>query len=265
MPWAEETLANYLSDTVRQVVRCEVLDPEKSRGKLYARPRIFNDLLSSQPLCFNLFGELQQDLTLATGVLADLTSGRVGRVTAIEFEYSPGRGDVRYTGDRSAFDAYVVYWTPEGGRGFAGIEVKYHENLLGGSARHRARYDEVAATMGCFREERRGDLRRQPVQQVWRDHLLAGSHRHVDGFDDGFFAFVYPRGNGHCAAAMRAYRECLSECDSFVEWTLEDVCTAIRRHTDGEWIERFVDRYLAFEKLARAGKLVGALREAPYS
>lgn len=55
MPSAKETLANYLTDTVRRVVREEVLDSAKSQGKLYGKPRIFNNLLSSQPLCFNLF------------------------------------------------------------------------------------------------------------------------------------------------------------------------------------------------------------------
>jgi hypothetical protein len=69
MPWAQESLANYLTENIRDVVRSEVLDPVKSKGKLYGKPRIFNDLLSSQPLCFNLFGELSQDLQLATSIM----------------------------------------------------------------------------------------------------------------------------------------------------------------------------------------------------
>ena len=64
MPWAQDKLANYLSDTIKCVVGDEVMDPVKSKGKLYGKPRIFNDLLSSQPLCFNLFAELQRDLPL---------------------------------------------------------------------------------------------------------------------------------------------------------------------------------------------------------
>ncbi len=48
MPWAEETLANYLTDAIREVVRKEVMDRQKSQGKLFARPRIFNDLLSTR-------------------------------------------------------------------------------------------------------------------------------------------------------------------------------------------------------------------------
>lgn len=150
MPSAKDDLTNYLTDTIRGVVRREVLDPKRSEGKLYGQPRIFNDLLSSQPLCFNLFGELQQDLELATRALRRMTSGCIDAVTAIGFEHSPGRRDAKYTGDRSAFDVFVEYKTEEGSRGFAGIEVKYHESLGDAPTPHRDRYDEVAAKMGYF-------------------------------------------------------------------------------------------------------------------
>ena len=252
MPWAQETLANYLSETVREVVRREVLDEDRSRGKLFARPRIFDDLLSSQPMAFNLFGELQQDLALATSVFKRLTNKRIFEVTAIEFEYSPGRGDTRYTGDRSAFDVFMTYLTPGGEPGFGGIEVKYHENLIGKAARHRARYDEVAAQMGCFRSERMHLLREQPLQQIWRDHLLAGSLVGAEDFADGFFGFLYPQRNEFCSRAVGEYLETLSDQDTFMAWTLEDVCTSIASDIQQGWIVAFQDRYLDFEKIARA-------------
>jgi hypothetical protein len=74
MPWAKETLCNYLTENIREVVRREVFS-SNSQGKLFAYPRIVNDLLSSQPFCFNLFGELQIDLKLATKVFAEITKG----------------------------------------------------------------------------------------------------------------------------------------------------------------------------------------------
>ena len=249
MPWAEETLSNYLTNAIREVVRDEVMNEQKSQGKFYDRRRIFNNLLSSQPLCFNLFGELQQDLTLATSVFKNITSGRVAVVTGIEFEYSPGRGDDRYTSDNSAFDVYVTCQTAQGGCGFIGIEVKYHENLKGKAAKHRSRYDEIAEMMGCFKEERLIELKLQPLQQIWRDHLLAGVHLQEDNFDDGFFVFLYPQGNPHCSSAISKYRDCLSDCESILGWTLEDVSAVIRDRTHDDWIDMFHDRYLNFEKL----------------
>lgn len=254
MPWARETLNNYLTDTIRSVVRHEVLHPSKSAGKLYARPRIFNDLLSSQPLCFNLFAELQRDLKLASAVFHSLTAGRSAEVTGIEFEHSPGRGDPRYTGDNSAFDVYVTFKTPARERGFIGIEVKYHENLQARPARHRARYDDVADVMGCFREETGTRLREQPLQQIWRDHLLAGAHLHADDFSDGLFAFLYPRENSHCAAAIEDYRISLSNEHTFTVWTLDDVLETVRQYTSADWTAIFFDRYLNFAKLREPGQ-----------
>lgn len=172
MPAAKETLSSYLTDTVRKVVRREVLDPTRSSGKLFAQPRIWNDLLSSQPMAFNLFGELAEDLGLASRALRQVTDGRIRQVTGIQFEHSPGRGDPRYTGDRSAFDVFIEYVTHGGKPGFVGVEVKYHEGLGDEPAAHRDRYDEIAAAMGCFDASAAERLRRKPPADLARP--LAG-------------------------------------------------------------------------------------------
>lgn len=118
---------------------------------------------SSQPPCFNLFGELQQDLGLATGALQRLFPGRVAELIAIDFEHSPGRSNPAYTADRSAFDVFVTHKTPTGARGFIGIELKYHESMSDKLAPHRPRYGEVAAAMGVFRGDRVAMLHRRPL------------------------------------------------------------------------------------------------------
>ena len=79
MPEAKETLNNYLTPTIRKVVRREVEGP-KRRGKSFQPPRIYDNLLSSQPLCFNLFGELAKDRALASQVLSDISKGQVAQV-----------------------------------------------------------------------------------------------------------------------------------------------------------------------------------------
>ena len=250
MPFARETLANYVTETIREVVRAEVLDPVQSADKLYGKPRIFKDLLSSQPLCFNLFGELQRDLPLATAVLGPLTDGRVHHVTAIEFEHSPGRGDPRFTSDRSAFDVFVEFEGPRG-RGFLGIEVKYHEDLGNRAGKHYSRYDEIADQMDAFAPDCRKPLRQKPLQQIWRDHLLAGSLLldRPSGYGDGAFVFLHPALNLACAAAIGEYAACLTNKDSLIVWTLEEVVAALRAATDAAWLEAVADRYLGFHRL----------------
>lgn len=246
MPWAEQTMANFLDDEIREVVR-KALEAEYGEGNqpLIESTRMYSNLLSSQPLAFNLFARLHLDLDLASEVMHLLSAGRMARVTAVDFEYSPGRGDEHYTGDRSAFDVYVCYLTPEGRPGFVGIEVKYHENLANKASQHRPRYDEVAEMMGCFLPAACEQLRQKPLQQIWRDHLLAGIHRIVDRFADGFFVFLSPAGND----AVADYRQCLTNEDTFTHWTLEAVVAAIGRCCNQPWVVGFTNRYLAFEKL----------------
>ncbi len=162
--WAEKTLNNYLSETIKGVVAKEV--NENAEKKLYARPRIFNNLLSSQPLAFNLFAELKADLRLASDVFRYLLPERVDEVVRIEFEHSPGRGSDRYTGDRSAFDVYAEFLNKAGEKGFVGIEVKYHENLRNQPARMKQRYREIAFGMDCFDSGTIEKLEAAPMEQI---------------------------------------------------------------------------------------------------
>ena len=214
MPYAKDTLANYLTETIRDAVRAEVLGTA-AKGKLFAEPRIWNDLLSSQPLCFNLFGELQADLDLAQRTLGQMGVD-ADVVTRVTFEHSPGRSDSRFLDDKSAFDVFVEYET-KGQKAFLGIEVKYHENLANSPGKHRERYSEVAEAMGCFSQSAEAELQKKPLQQIWRDHLLAGSLVLADvGYDHGTFVFLYPAANECCASALIDYQGHLTNSDTFV-------------------------------------------------
>lgn len=246
MPFAKETLAGYVTETIRSVVRDEVLDLRRSAGKLYREPRIFEDLLSSQPLCFNLFGELKRDLAVASRLFASVLEDPGLVVTAIELEHSPGRGDARFTADGSAFDVFVVYRRASGGAGFVGIEVKYVEDMKSPPARHRQRYEDVADAMGVFLPEARERVRSSPLEQLWRDHLLAGSLSldSTSRFERGLFSVVYPRGNHAAAAAVAGYRDCLRDSSTFAAWSLEDFLGCARRAGGGEWVGLVEERYL---------------------
>ncbi len=254
MPEAKDLLSNFITDRIQQVVRTEVCNQTASKGKLFGKPRIFNNLLSSQPLCFNLFAELKLDIPLATDLVKELTSGRFCKVNSIEFEFSPGRRDTKYLGDRSAFDVFIDCETKRGGHGFIGIEVKYHENLIGqartdGDRKENFRYDQVADSMKCFSAGTRDELKSSPLEQIWRDHLLAGVMQDKDEYDDGLFVILYPRDNHHVRDAVAKYRYCLSDDSSFTEWTLEDVYSQLKKYSTAGWIDLFFDRYLAFDKV----------------
>jgi hypothetical protein len=250
MPVAEEVLANFVTPTIRDVVRAEVLVPAKSAGKVYEEPRIFDNLLTSQALCFNLFGELQRDLGLASRVVGQLLGDASVQVKAIEFEHSPGRSDPRFTNDRSAFDAFIPYASGAGRRGFLGIEVKYVESLNEEPARYRSRYAEVATAMGCFVPESHSRLRQKPLEQFWRNHLLAGSLLldEASGFDEAACVVLYPERNTVVARAIGAYQTCLHDRTTFRSWTLESVLVAMVEAGAGVWVGEVGSRYLGWHR-----------------
>lgn len=237
-------LSNYTTEQAQRQVEKAVAAAHDT-GAFLSRPRLWVDLLSSQPLCFNLFGPLAEDLDLATAALS-LLWPQIVQVTEIKFEWSPGLGDQRYTGNRSAFDVFVAY-EGDGGRGFLGIEVKYHENLRGSPAVDPdLRYPKIAGAHGIFRHDALPKLQALPLQQLWLDHLLALQLRvsSDDGWDEGTFVFLSPTGNVNCTAAARQYRRCLTNSETFDPRTLDEVVQAIRLATNDPWATALYERYL---------------------
>lgn len=244
-PFALETGVNLMTPAAIDAARREVAAMRAGSGQKIDEDRLWANLLSSQPLAFSLFADLGVDLALASRVFRRLWPERVGAVTKIGFEYSPGRTSAKYTADRTAFDVFVEHTTPAAARGFIGIEVKYHEALNDAPAEHRPRYDEVTKAMGCFKSDLLAGLRRKPVEQIWRDHMLAGSMLLAPSdWTTGLYVFLYPEENEACRAAVQLYREYLSDARTFDSVTLEKVIDAIAGETNAAWIRDLRRRYL---------------------
>jgi hypothetical protein len=250
MPEAEQKLSNFLTEGIGKVVQEEVASARSGAdGKLISTPRIYEDLLSSQPLCFNLFGELKRDLALASRWAKHLWPARVEHVTHVAFEWSPGRRNERYLGNRTAFDVYLEHTVPGGGEGFVAIEVKYHESLAVPAADTRARIGEVARMSGCFVEQDLAILGAPPQQQVWFDHLLALSMLQADAErwrGNGLFVFMHPVINEECYRVVTEYERHLQDWRSFQRMTLEEAVAALRVTSGAPWVEAFQRRYLDY-------------------
>jgi hypothetical protein len=97
--------------------------------------RLRRNLLSSQPLCFKLFGFLSRTGPSALLPWAKTLAPSATSVSRIRLEYAPAAaelGEAPLGG--SAFDAFVEYTLPNDAMGFIGIETKYHEDLSKGLA-----------------------------------------------------------------------------------------------------------------------------------
>jgi hypothetical protein len=92
---------NFLTPAIFAAVKARLAETEG----LIEEFRLLRNMLSSQPLCFNLFGYLGLHLDLATRLMEALFPGEVKRVTRVVVEHAPAPR-AEYLNDRTAFDAF---------------------------------------------------------------------------------------------------------------------------------------------------------------
>ncbi|MET1755531.1 hypothetical protein ABVV53_08670 [Novosphingobium sp. RD2P27] len=253
---AAEEGRNFLLPQVAQLARREVLYQE--HGALIDRGRLFGNLLSSMPLAFNLFAPLRLNGGLATKVLRNLLPELDCRnVTKILFEHSPGRLHHALTADRTAFDVAIVYERHDGRHGFLGFEVKYSESLHEGPAQGlRQPYDDLADASGLYKDHASALLRLNPLQQLFREHLLAQAGLIRGDWAEANFILVAPRHNHHVQRAAALYSAYLTEpvkgqvC--FTTITLEHFIAAISSAGQPEYAFALHDRYTDWTKVDAA-------------
>jgi hypothetical protein len=196
--FAKDTGCNFLGADILDAVTNRLRD--RQDHQTLDEERLWCDLLSSMPMCFNLFGSLWNQPELAAAAVGRWFPDLVlpGSNVTIHFEWSPGRRDAQWLGDRTAFDAMIEIVNPKR-RHLIGIETKYHE--YPNAVTHRkgppARYLEVTSNGGLFSEVTARELVwGQPVEQIWRDHLLAlACGQHPKGWDSIHYVLLAPASN----------------------------------------------------------------------
>ena len=221
---------NFLTAEIARVVRREVAYREI--GAMIDEDRLATNLLSSMPLTFNLLAPWAHALERASGYLHELLPAFTGNAVELLFEHSPGRGDPCFTADFTAFDALIRYATSDGGNGFVAVEIKYSESMREPAPEMRPRYDELSDGSGLFIDPAARELRTNPLQQLWREHLLAQSMIDLGLYDEGYLVSIGPTLNYHVQEAVEAYETQLREPEDgkvrFINLSLEDVMETIR-------------------------------------
>jgi hypothetical protein len=250
---------NFLSSEIRHLARRE--QAYRAPGAQIDEARLWGNLLSSMPLAFNLFGHLKLHPDQAERFIADLCPDLAGKVVQIQFEHSPARGDPAFTADGTAFDVFITLRRPDGTKTFLAIETKYAESMTEPPARHRPRYDDLSLTSNLFLDPDSADLRANPLQQLWREHMLAHTLVSNQLYDAGCFVLLAPRLNNDVQRAASRYRQHLADPASsepnpttptvapvpFLNLTLEDAAETLLQNPDAApFAQRFIDRYLDF-------------------
>ncbi len=235
--------ANFLTPEIFAVAKRRLAE----NSGVVERFRLLYNMLSSQPMCFNLFAPLADDLEMATRLIAALLPGEVAEVLAVVLEFNPVPASA-YLNDRTAFDAYVEWRRPDGQMAFMGFETKLSEPFSQ-KVYDGPNYRRWMGPMSPWLPD--SDVANIRHNQLWRDHLLAVAHQRQarSTYEHGRLAVVRHPLDDACAETAAGYRKLLHpHDDTFVELTLADVIDtwsgAVQTEAERGWLDGFRLRYL---------------------
>ena len=245
LDYGMETGANMVTPGALAAARHRTSFVEREQS--FDHQRLWADLLSSEAMAFNLFGDLAADLAAADKAAHTLSPDAKGMVSELRFAHSPGRMDPQYLGSLRAFDAAFVLDAGRGKRGILAVNVRYHEKAKGEIPKPQnwRRYSEVAGRAGIFQPGAVESLRgRTDLCVMWLEHLLLLSmlQHPTDGWSWGRYLVIYPQGNVDQADMVTRYRQYLVDDSTFGAMTLEGLLDsgALPRQT----IKVLRERYL---------------------
>ena len=233
------------------------------------KDRLFNNLLSSQPMAFNLFCPLRKMLTespeTATRVIkAALPDNPIHEVTGVELEFIP-ENYKDLTGDKSAMDAIIKFKDKDGRDGFIAVETKYSENL-GSNATYkkddsgkktpRPQCVKAIKELQCFTPDAEKKIMDgiTPLTQIYRNFLLSEIYGLREGLQSHSIILApknHPSTDNEVNSLLSELREEYKN-SKIKKINLEDFVNAIIDYCPDAYrvvFERFYDRYLTFGKL----------------
>lgn len=180
----DTTLKNFITPEIGEIAKQTVENHKKIPKGIIREDRLYDNLLSSQPLAFNFMGFLKSNPELALAFVNTLHPGVI-EVDDVVFEFAPDNPP-----DHSAFDFGFIVRT-EIGRGFIGFECKYTDTFSYKRANGKVygdeddkRYDDYFPIFSANRKRLPDDylsyVRDKRFNQLFRNELLA---LQLKGFD----------------------------------------------------------------------------------
>jgi hypothetical protein len=229
LAYGRETGANFLNANALEAARARtsITEPHQS----FDHQRLWADLLSSEAMAFNFFGDLAADHGLADRAVHTWWPDAPGTVCEVRFAHSPGRFDPAYLNSLRAFDAAFVLDLDDGRQGIIGVDTRYHDWTKPEIPKpsNLPRYLEVAERSGVFAPRATGGVKgKSELAVMWLEHLLLLSMlQHASGtWKWGRYVVVHPAGNTDFADACARYRDLLVDRSTFSSMTIEKLLDA---------------------------------------
>lgn len=211
----------------------------ENRPGIIAEDRLRRNLLSSQPLCFNLFGHLGAHpdalLPWVRSIAPDASS-----VECIELEFAPMESTI----GGSAFDAFIEYRRTDGAAGFLGVECKYAEDLKASQRTAAAKKYISATTTPPWKQGAAASLDKNGLRQLWYNQLLTQIVAASDDYAEDFGVVVACAADRAAKGAVAAVQSTLLHDDELRFCSIEEILASIQGHES--WRAAFATRYIDF-------------------
>lgn len=242
---AGEVATNPQLNFLSPVAFAHVLEREvvvRKQGGTLDPVRLRRNMLSSMPLCFNLFGTMRAEPDFLA-VFQELFDPDATAIREITCEWAP-QPPASYLNDRTAFDAVVLYDTADGPR-FYGIETKYTEPFSE-KEYTSPRYDEITTTSEWFANpDAPSILNGSKSNQLWRNLMLAASIEAEGTLGAGRVAVVALSDDPGAQAAINIVAPELSDPDRLRWVPIESILEAAARFGAlASWATEFGRRYV---------------------
>ncbi len=271
----EGVYCNYLTDSSCFInfMRNEKLqhDAEKELKEIIARDRLTdekrlcNNLLSSQPLAFNLFLPLRWDnYQIATETFKKLQPDlNINIITDIKLEFVPGDNEENrlIVTDKSCFDVFVEYITLSGQKSCIGIEVKYTEPFSNtdfnkAPAMKRQRYiDAISDYSEQFYSEYTKKYLSVKFNQLFRNQLISEEVKRKTDYVNCFQIVLFSSNDTKCIKAVNEFSSMLKIDKSFQTLTIENFIKSIiecdKKSEISKLYQEVYNRYCDYEKLEK--------------
>jgi len=240
---------NFLTPQAWEHAEERIVEVQQEGGTLEP-DRLLRNLLSSMPMCFNIFGSLRE-LEGFPELVAAVFDPEATFVGDAVCEWAPPKAE--HLNDRSAFDAIVRYSTASGQQRFIGVETKYTEPFSQPDYTND-RYESVTASCGWFASGAYEALSQSAAKQLWRTVMLTAKYEETSGAM-GRAAVLALAEDERAAAAVALVRQHMTSPDRLLLVTLEDLADAASGSADRRvqsWAAAFAERYLYPDRLDSA-------------
>jgi len=198
----DKTGLNFISDAAFKFAKQKVLDKQINKVMTIDKFRLFNNMLSSQPMCFNLFADLRELLLTNQSEVSRIVKSLfkelnwIDKVTYIDVEFIPVPIS-DYTNDRSAFDAMILVEDSIGKKGLISIETKYTDLLGTNTASSVSLKDNIIKNNKIFDADQINTLKEDGYPQVHRNYLLTYVYGKKNTFKHFANVVISPKDDKH--------------------------------------------------------------------